>query len=1117
MKLRRFLSVMITTAVVMTNAVGIITANAETVNLDAEYSEDFGTYTTLNYQKTLKNLKDYGWYMADHETLYDNVDTVAPYSTYNYKLAKIVTKDGSNCLQIVSPGEINSTSDANVPNYGYGKTFPGVAAGEAVTGSWEINFDFKPYVNTGAKNTTQFAFTLNTGDGSASSETAACHNIVAGYGQRFYLGYRDYKQLLNGNVTQGTLKAVDIGGEAWYKVKTVLNCDARYYSVELYNAAGKLLARRSPISFAADESIGFLKFSALGMKQDSWVYVDNISIKKIAENRTIYNETFDTFTNDSYAAKDGMTTGGVSEDFGGNSYFEGYTPWRFHSDIGNSYALEPDDANSGKVVRLGDKGATKDNTEASGLVYMQASDSLQTQETEQLRGKLKTSFKIKPETIVNDVTVNVIPNFSSDITDDNCAYFKITDNDGTPQFVKASGECVDLDASEWYDAELVFDTLNRTVATAVKDTEGNDIADSLMEGNTVPDAVKAVMFKVDGGSSVLVDDIKLEYLPIAPSVDTSKIVLTDRFGEEITDINNVAASLKTIEIPMGCPINGETAAISVQDSNKNTISYTGSVSGDSYIIELNDVLGLNKEYTVTIPQTLASTAGVTLGENVVFTFRTLNAVIDIGAVSVNDAPFSCLSDITAGSEVSVLLSYANNTAEAVNSKVVLAFYGDGKLVGVDTVDFTVPSGAYGTNGEPESFTVPEDINMVKVDSMSMFIWDGLRSIKPLSRNIKITRKIGETGKYRDYVDFEVNIESGRDAVILQLTDPQIIDSMQVREGVAYSQEKKDFWQPVLMHKRLFKDLKALIETVNPDLILLTGDLVYGGYDDEGTSFRRLANFMDGFDIPWAPVFGNHDNESEMGVDWQCQYLENCKNCLFKQRTLTGNGNYSIGIVQGGELKRVIFMLDSNGCAVMSDESFANGHSKKSVGFGEDQIAWYTGAAQKINRDFANIKYTFAFHIQPAVFEDALATYGFDNDAATVPDGVGKGDFVAPINIDEHEDKRATDFGYIGRKLKTPWDSDKTVYNGMKAIGADSILVGHEHCNSASVVYDGVRFQYGQKIGEYDRINFSSASGNIIGMIAFATETGTPVLGGTVMKLSESTGAISDAYIQYCDK
>ncbi|MBR4720455.1 MAG: metallophosphoesterase [Clostridia bacterium] len=1123
MKFRKIISWIVTAAIVTANAVivSVPTVSAEMVDTETVYREEF-EYDAANYSDTLRKLKDYGWYMADNDTLYSTVDTVAPYSTYQYKLAKIVKKDGNMCLQVVSAGQTNSAAGTgekfdNIPNYGYGKTFPGVEAGGAATGSWEINFDFKPYVSSANNYTTQFAFTLNTGDGSASSETAAQHNIIAGYGQRFYLGYRDYKKLVNTSIKPDTIKAAEVGGETWYSVKTILNCDAHYYSVEFYNRdTGKLIARRSPISFDADETIGFIKFSAVGLKQDSWVYIDNVSIEKIAENGTIYNETFDTYTNGSYAAQEGMTTGEKAEDFKGTSYFEGNTPWRFHTDIGNSYALENDEALSSQVVRLGDKPETADTQEASGLVYMPANEMLVNQTIQALRGKFKTSFKIKPETIIDDVTLNVIPAVNYDITNDDYAIFKIINDEGTPKLLKGH-DYVALDASQWYNADVTFDVIERSVTTIVKDMEGHTVASGLVTGNATPYAVKGLMFKAAGGSSVLVDDINLEYLTVTPSVDESKIALTDRFGKKVTDINSVTTALKTVEIPMGCTIDGKTATsdtILLKDSNENTVSYTGSVSGNTYIMELESVLRLNEEYTVTIPPTVANTSGKVMGEEATFTFKTLKNIVEISSVNVNETPFSSLSGIADGSTLSVVLSYANDTDEDVNSTVALALYSEGKLVNMQSANYKINAGASGVDEKTVAFTVPAAIDMDTVDRMSVFIWDAAKHLSPLSRNVDVKRRSGEAGKYKDYVDFEVNVE-GRDAVVLQLTDPQIIDATQVREGVAFAQQKRDFWLPELMNKRLFNDMRSLIEKVNPDLILLTGDLVYGGYDDAGTSFTKLADFLDGFGIPWAPVFGNHDNESKKGVDWQCEYLENCKNCLFKQRTLTGNGNYSIGIVQDGELKRVIFMLDSNGCGKMSDESFENGHSKKTGGFGDDQIAWYTGAAEKINSKFDDIKYTFAFHIQLAVFADAFASYGFANNAETVSED--NQDFASPINIDEREDKKDTDFGYIGRKLKTPWDNDKTVYNGMKALGADSILVGHEHCNSASVIYDGVRFQYGQKIGEYDRINFRTDEGKIVGFIAIETSKGTPVLGGTVMKLSESTGEISDAYIEYCKK
>ena len=38
--------------------------------------------------------------------------------------------------------------------------------------------------------------------------------------------------------------------------------------------------------------------------------------------------------------------------------------------------------------------------------------------------------------------------------------------------------------------------------------------------------------------------------------------------------------------------------------------------------------------------------------------------------------------------------------------------------------------------------------------------------------------------------------------------------------------------------------------------------------------------MDSFEIPWSPVFGNHDNESKMGVEWQCDQLEKANFAYF---------------------------------------------------------------------------------------------------------------------------------------------------------------------------------------------------------------------------------------------
>ncbi len=365
-----------------------------------------------------------------------------------------------------------------------------------------------------------------------------------------------------------------------------------------------------------------------------------------------------------------------------------------------------------------------------------------------------------------------------------------------------------------------------------------------------------------------------------------------------------------------------------------------------------------------------------------------------------------------------------------------------------------------------------------------------------------------TKKVEDYTDFIVDVPTGREIRVLQLTDTQIIDAAQTRpgrDGVDYKN-----WATDKMGERCFNYIKKTIENTKPDLILMTGDLVYGEFDDKGTSLQALIAYMDTFEIPWAPVFGNHENESYKGVDWQCQQLEASKYCLFKQRTLTGNGNYTVGVRQGGMVKRVFFMLDSNGCGAASEQSMSNGHTKKTAGFGSDQITWYVETAQAMKAVQPNLKLSFAFHIQTAVFENAFKKYGFNN-LEVVSSNILKN----PINIDKVANKAETDFGYLGRGLKGPWDYTDVVWDSFKELGVDSVFVGHEHCNSGSAVYEGVRFQYGQKTGTYDRANYVTASGTIEG--SYNCEIGTPIVGGTLIPLAEADGGITKPYIFYCEE
>jgi hypothetical protein len=62
-----------------------------------------------------------------------------------------------------------------------------------------------------------------------------------------------------------------------------------------------------------------------------------------------------------------------------------------------------------------------------------------------------------------------------------------------------------------------------------------------------------------------------------------------------------------------------------------------------------------------------------------------------------------------------------------------------------------------------------------------------------------------------------------------------------------------------------------------------------------------------------------------------------------------------------------------------------------------------------------------------------------------------------------------------------------------------------------VVYDGVRFQFGQKSSEYDQF-LSVVDGKFV---PTNTKKGTSLIGGSVIPLSEEDGSIVDPYIYYC--
>lgn len=314
----------------------------------------------------------------------------------------------------------------------------------------------------------------------------------------------------------------------------------------------------------------------------------------------------------------------------------------------------------------------------------------------------------------------------------------------------------------------------------------------------------------------------------------------------------------------------------------------------------------------------------------------------------------------------------------------------------------------------------------------------------------------------DYV-MDFSFSTDREIRILQLTDTQIVDATQQRYEGRLDSASAALWIPENMEKLVFSYIKETVKQTQPDLILLTGDNIHGEFDDDGTLLTALINCMEELQIPWAPINGNHDNESIKGVAWQSEQYANAKYCLFNRRhAIGGNGNYSIGLAKNGELDRVVYMLDSNYCGANLTTKY-----EKHADYGTDniysmpklidtQMEWYRVSQLRVNQVARKTIPSFCcFHVPDAEIGRGLVWAGYqtvENETGNYT--IGENGVIA----------QPGDSGYMCSSFSDALLN--SMYPYMREVGCDGTFSGHLHYSSTSVYYKGIRWTLGTKTGEY---------------------------------------------------
>ncbi len=286
--------------------------------------------------------------------------------------------------------------------------------------------------------------------------------------------------------------------------------------------------------------------------------------------------------------------------------------------------------------------------------------------------------------------------------------------------------------------------------------------------------------------------------------------------------------------------------------------------------------------------------------------------------------------------------------------------------------------------------------------------------------------------------FELQKKPGEDFRILNFSDPQLTDTEWDGEAGAIVRGT----------------VLRLCGEVKPDLVTLSGDLAWAGHE---RSYGLLADLCEQTGAPWAPIFGNHDNqEGKETLDRTVSILTSRPHCVFDPGPAElGCGNYVIAVKEGDRPVHAVFMMDTHNVKPWTKP---NGETVKEWADLEPcQIEWYEKEADRL----AALGYpetTVILHIPIYTYNDAFRAAfreGIDPGSVDPADGAQTGCWN-----EGYEDSFGVAFDGISSYREDNGFFDRVLAHG----STKTILCGHDHTTDFSILYRGVRLVFSLKVG-----------------------------------------------------
>lgn len=286
---------------------------------------------------------------------------------------------------------------------------------------------------------------------------------------------------------------------------------------------------------------------------------------------------------------------------------------------------------------------------------------------------------------------------------------------------------------------------------------------------------------------------------------------------------------------------------------------------------------------------------------------------------------------------------------------------------------------------------------------------------------------GITPELTPYMDEETGywtFETDRDFKVLQLTDIHIGDGL-----FSFGKDKK-----------AIAAVEKLIKAAKPDLVIATGDMAFPAWFQSGSTHNKreatiFAEMMENLGVYWCAAFGNHDTEAYTFYtreDIAALYTA-YPHCLMQAgpKEIAGCGNYAVNVVDVSKrIIQTLYVLDSND---YHNRTLSKGYDHVHA----NQVEWYVAEVARMNQinaenGFGEVKSLMFFHIPFLEYEKAFetGTVDFGQKGEDVCYGKSDGDLFAAI---------------------------------LEAGSTQGTFCGHDHVNTYSVDYRGVKLTYGMSI------------------------------------------------------